>query len=88
MVLVLAITSFLGTLCLLYISAHGNATSEGYLKNQYSRLIRHEESVSLELETEIAKIKDGTALAQDAERLNLVFTLQGIHYFSTPQKDK
>lgn len=87
MALVLAFTSFIGTLCLLYVSAHGNATLEGYQLKQLQRRIQHEQRESLRLQAEIRKIEDGSALALEAERLQLIRSVDGAHYFSKPQKE-
>lgn len=84
LVAVLALTSLVGTLFLLYVAVHANATSEGYQRTQLRRAIRREERERLRLQTEIRKIEDGNALAQAAERLRLVRSPEGIHFFTAP----
>lgn len=80
--LVVLATSFVGTLSLLYITAHANATNEGYQRSELRDAIRAEEAKRLELQTELNRLSSGPAIDHEARKRNLIRTPREIRYLT------
>jgi cell division protein FtsL len=78
--LILMATSFLGTLTLLYITAHASATGEGYQRSQLRDAISREEKHRLYLQTELNRRSSGAAIDQAAEKNGLIRNTNDIRF--------